>query len=53
MLHITRKGDYAIRGMVHLAGKPVGTVCILAEIAADTGGFLARSQRWIHAGPSR
>jgi Rrf2 family iron-sulfur cluster assembly transcriptional regulator len=36
MLHITRKGDYAIRGMVHLAGKPVGTVCILAEIAADT-----------------
>lgn len=35
MLHITRKGDYAIRGMVHLAGKPVGTVCILAEIAAD------------------
>jgi Rrf2 family iron-sulfur cluster assembly transcriptional regulator len=35
MLHITRKGDYAIRGMVHLACKPVGTVCILAEIAAD------------------
>jgi Rrf2 family iron-sulfur cluster assembly transcriptional regulator len=35
MLHITRKGDYAIRGMVHLAGKPIGKVCILAEIAAD------------------
>lgn len=35
MLHITRKGDYAIRGMVHLADRPVGTVFLLAEVAAD------------------
>lgn len=35
MLHITRKGDYAIRGMVYLAERPAGTVCLLAEIAAD------------------
>jgi len=35
MLHITRKGDYAIRGMVYLADRPFGTVCLLTEIAAD------------------
>lgn len=35
MFHITRKGDYAIRGMVYLADRPVGSVCLLAEIAAD------------------
>jgi Rrf2 family transcriptional regulator, iron-sulfur cluster assembly transcription factor len=33
MLHITRRGDYAIRGMVYLAERPVGTVCLLSEIA--------------------
>lgn len=34
MLHITRKGDYAIRGMVHLAGRPAGEFSQLAEVAA-------------------
>jgi Rrf2 family protein len=41
MLHITRKGDYAIRGMVYLADRPVGTVCLLAEIAADVNASKA------------
>ncbi len=35
MLHITRKGDYAIRGMVYLAGRP-GEVVLLDDIAAAT-----------------
>ena len=33
MLHITRKGDYAIRGMVYLANRPAGEVNLLADIA--------------------
>ena len=35
MLHLTRKGDYAIRGMVYLAGKPVGEMALISEIAAS------------------
>ena len=33
MFHISRKGDYAIRGMVYLAGKPADTVSSLSDIA--------------------
>ena len=33
MLHITRKGDYAIRGMVYLASRPSGQFSQLVEIA--------------------
>lgn len=33
MFHITRKGDYAIRGMVYLAGRP-GEIKYLREISA-------------------
>ena len=35
MLHLTRKGDYAIRGMVYLAMKPGGRMSSLGGIAAD------------------
>jgi len=35
MLHITRKGDYAIRGMVYLAMQPAGQVALLSRIAAE------------------
>jgi Rrf2 family protein len=37
MFHITRKGDYAIRGMIHLAGRPRGEVALLRDIAAESG----------------
>ena len=33
MLHVTRKGDYAIRGMVYLAGRPEAEFAMLSEIA--------------------
>ena len=36
MLHITRRGDYAIRGMVYLAGQPAGKVSLLSDMAAAT-----------------
>ncbi|MBN1547948.1 MAG: Rrf2 family transcriptional regulator, partial [Syntrophaceae bacterium] len=35
MLHLTRKGDYAIRGMVYLAGKPEGQIVLISEIASQ------------------
>ncbi|MCX5827380.1 MAG: Rrf2 family transcriptional regulator [Deltaproteobacteria bacterium] len=34
MLQISRKGDYAIRGMVYLASQPVDKVSLLSDIAA-------------------
>lgn len=34
MFHITRKGDYAIRGMVYLAGRPRDKVTMLRDISA-------------------
>jgi len=34
MLHITRKGDYAIRGMVYLAMKPKGQMSLISEMAS-------------------
>ncbi len=34
MLHITRKGDYAIRGMVYLAMKPMDRMSLISEMAS-------------------
>lgn len=34
MFHITRKGDYAIRGMVYLVGRPRDEVTFLRDIAS-------------------
>jgi Rrf2 family protein len=34
MMELTRKGEYAIRGIVYLAGKPLDKVCLLNDIAA-------------------
>lgn len=33
-MELTRKGEYAIRGIVYLAGKPLDKVCLLSDIAA-------------------
>jgi Rrf2 family iron-sulfur cluster assembly transcriptional regulator len=33
MMELTRKGEYAIRGIVHLARLPQGNVALLSEIA--------------------
>ena len=35
MLQISRKGDYAIRGMVFLASQPVNKISLLSDIAAE------------------
>jgi Rrf2 family transcriptional regulator, iron-sulfur cluster assembly transcription factor len=34
MLHITRKGDYAIRGMVYLATRPMNRMSLISEMAS-------------------
>ena len=34
MLHITRKGDYAVRGMVYLAMKPMDQMSLISEMAS-------------------
>jgi Rrf2 family protein len=34
MLHITRKGDYAIRGLVYLAMKPRDRMSLISEMAS-------------------
>ena len=34
MMELTRKGEYAIRGIVYLAGRPTDKVCLLSDIAA-------------------
>jgi Rrf2 family protein len=34
MMELTRKGEYAIRGIVFLAGEPIDKVCLLSDIAA-------------------
>jgi Rrf2 family transcriptional regulator, iron-sulfur cluster assembly transcription factor len=36
MLQISRKGDYAIRGMVYLASQPADKVSLLVDIAVET-----------------
>src|ERR1035437_2359682 len=33
MMELTRKGEYAIRGIVYLASRPTDKVCLLSEIA--------------------
>jgi Rrf2 family transcriptional regulator, iron-sulfur cluster assembly transcription factor len=33
MMELTRKGEYAIRGIVYLASRPGDQVCLLSEIA--------------------
>jgi len=32
-MELTRKGEYAIRGIVYLAARPMDQVCLLSEIA--------------------
>jgi Rrf2 family transcriptional regulator, iron-sulfur cluster assembly transcription factor len=34
MMELTRKGEYAVRGIVYLASRPSDQVCLLSEIAA-------------------
>ncbi len=34
MMELTRKGDYAIRGIVYLAGQPYDKISLLSDIAA-------------------
>lgn len=34
MMELTRKGDYAIRGIVYLANQPPNSISLLSEIAA-------------------
>ncbi len=36
-MNISRASDYAIRGLVYMAKKPVGTVCFVKDIAKNTG----------------
>lgn len=45
MMELTRKGEYAIRGIVFLAKQPVGKVILVSEVAEATGvsqTFLAK-----------
>jgi Rrf2 family iron-sulfur cluster assembly transcriptional regulator len=34
MMELTRKGEYAIRGIVYLASRPADHVCLLSDIAS-------------------
>ncbi|ABB32160.1 transcriptional regulator, BadM/Rrf2 family [Geobacter metallireducens RCH3] len=36
MMELTRKGEYAIRGIIHLAQLPPGKVALISEIAEAT-----------------
>ncbi|AMV70954.1 Rrf2 family transcriptional regulator [Desulfuromonas carbonis] len=45
MMGLTRKGEYAIRGMIYLAAQPPGSLVLVQEIAAATEApvsFLAK-----------
>lgn len=45
MMELTRKGEYAIRGIVFLAKQPIGKVILVSEVAEATGvshTFLAK-----------
>lgn len=45
MMELTRKGEYAIRGIVYLAKQPQGKVVLVSEVADATGvshTFLAK-----------
>jgi Rrf2 family protein len=37
MMTLTRKGDYAVRGMLYLAGQPEESVSLVADMAAAVG----------------
>lgn len=44
-MELTRKGEYAIRGIVYLAKQPVGKIVLVSEVAEATGvpqTFLAK-----------
>ncbi len=36
MMELTRKGEYAIRGIIYLAGQPPGKMALISEIAEST-----------------
>ena len=36
MMELTRKGEYAIRGIIYLARQPVGKMVLISEIAEST-----------------
>ena len=36
MMELTRKGEYAIRGIIYLARQPFGNIALLSEIAEAT-----------------
>jgi Rrf2 family protein len=36
MMELTRKGEYAIRGIIYLARKPAGKMALISEIAEAT-----------------
>jgi Rrf2 family protein len=45
MMELTRKGEYAIRGIVYLAKQPAGKVVLVSDVAEATGvsqTFLAK-----------
>ena len=45
MMELTRKGEYAIRGVIYLAQQPPGKISLVSEIAEATGApqtFLAK-----------
>ncbi len=45
MMELTRKGEYAIRGIIYLAQQPPGKLCLISEIAEATevpATFLAK-----------
>ncbi len=45
MMELTRKGEYAIRGIIYLARQPAGKVALISEIAEATDvpqSFLAK-----------
>jgi len=54
MMELTRKADYAIRGMVYLAGLPEGRIALIGEIAEAAQvppAFLAKIlQHFVKAG---
>ncbi len=35
MMELTRKGEYAVRGIIHLARQPYGNVALLSDIAEE------------------
>ena len=45
MMELTRKGEYAVRGVIYLSQQLPGKICLISEIAEATGApqtFLAK-----------